>query len=112
MSLPTPSSDPRAFAAAGKAADTFSSVCSLENLTLAWTKVARGKPANAAVQEFYANLDANLAGIRTALTTAGYKPGTYRQFLIKDPKERVISASSVRDRVVYHALMNIHEPVF
>jgi retron-type reverse transcriptase len=120
MSLPTPPSDTGKAGGGltageitgGNLAGDLAAVCSRENLTLAWTKVARGKSANTAVQEFYANLDANLADIRTALTTGSYKPGTYHQFLIKDPKERVISASSVRDRVVYHALMNILEPLF
>jgi hypothetical protein len=32
--------------------------------------------------------------------------------LIKDPKERIIAASPVRDRVAQHALMNCYEPVF
>jgi hypothetical protein len=51
-----------------------------------------------------------LAGHRTAAAAGGAAqlhrpaPGSYRQFRIRDPKPRRISAVPYRDRVVHHAL--------
>jgi retron-type reverse transcriptase len=41
-----------------------------------------------------------------------YKPEPYRQFIVKEPKQRLISAPTFRDRVVHHALCQIIEPIF
>jgi retron-type reverse transcriptase len=88
----------------------FEALYSRENL--AWHKVSLGKAKTTAVIDFYRDLDANLASIARDLCSGAYQSGPYKQFLIKDPKERIISASSVRDRVVQHALMNCYDPVF
>jgi retron-type reverse transcriptase len=91
---------------------SFEQVCSLENLYHAWHKVSLGKSKNASVLDFYRNLDANLGILAQELWEETYKPGPFNRFLIRDPKERVISASLVRDRVVHHALLNQYDPVF
>ena len=39
-------------------------------------------------------------------------PQPYKYFIISEPKERVISVASFRDRVVHHALVNVLEPYF
>ena len=36
--------------------------------------------------------------------------GRFRQFVIRDPKERIISAPPFAERVLHHALMNVCEP--
>jgi retron-type reverse transcriptase len=95
-----------------KAPISFENICSLENLYYAWHKVSLGRSKNASVLAFYGNLDSNLAVIAEALREGTYKPGPYNRFLIKDPKERVISAPSIRDRVVHHTLLNQYDPVF
>ncbi len=41
-----------------------------------------------------------------------YNPQPLKQFSIKDPKTRLISAAPFRDRVVHHALCNVIEPIF
>jgi retron-type reverse transcriptase len=71
-----------------------------------------GKSQKHTVIDFYLNLDANLAAIAAELRSGSYIPGPYNTFLIKDPKERIISASPVQDRIVQHALMNCYDPVF
>jgi len=90
----------------------FEDIYSLENLYLAWHKVSTGKSANSSLLEFYSNLDENLVSISNDMKNGSYRPGPYNRFLIKDPKERIISASPVRDRVVQHALLNYYESVF
>jgi len=41
-----------------------------------------------------------------------YKPEPLKTFIIHDPKTRKISKSAFRDRIVYHALCRIIEPIF
>jgi retron-type reverse transcriptase len=40
-----------------------------------------------------------------------YQPLPFREFLITDPKPRMISAPAFRDRVVHHALIQVIEPI-
>jgi retron-type reverse transcriptase len=90
----------------------FENIYLPENLYHAWHKVSLGKSKNVSVIDFYRNLDSNLELIAHELRNGTYKPGPFNHFLIKDPKERVISASLVRDRVVQHALLNLYDPIF
>ena len=53
-----------------------------------------------------------VARLRRTLLDGTYRPGPYRSFVIREPKERMISAAPFRDRVVHHALTRILEPVF
>ena len=90
----------------------FESVYALENLYHAWHKVSLGKSSKPSILIFYGNLDKNLKSIAYELKTGTYRPGPYNCFTVNDPKERIISASPVRDRIVQHALMNHYECVF
>jgi len=90
----------------------FEAVYAMENLYHAWHKVSLGKSARPPIIDFYRNLDNNLVSIANDLKNGTYRPGPHNCFLIKDPKERIISAAPVRDRVVQHALMNYYDPVF
>jgi len=90
----------------------FEQVYAIENLYDAWHKVSVGKPAKSSLLDFYQNLDENITSIANSLKDETYQPGTFNRFLIRDPKEQIISASPVRDRVVQHALMNYYSPIF
>ena len=90
----------------------FDLVHNMENLYYAWHKVSLGKSSKFSIHNFYRNLDSNLESIRYDLENNSYKPGQYNYFLIKDPKERLIAASPVRDRIVQHALMNYYDNIF
>ena len=91
---------------------SFDSVYTLDNLYHAWHKVSLGKSSKSSIIDFYKNLDKNLTLIAHELKNGKYQPGLHNCFLIRDPKERIISAAPVRDRVVQHALMNLCDPVF
>jgi len=84
----------------------------MANLYRAWYKVALGKSGKPSILEFHRDLDRNLAALSRDLENGTYRPGPYHSFLVKDPKERIISAAPVRDRVAQHAIMNLYEPVF
>jgi len=80
---------------------SFDALFSMDNLYCAWSKVARGRSAKSSILNFYRNLDQNLLSLACDLQNGTYSPGAYNSFLVKEPKERVISASPVRDRVVH-----------
>lgn len=54
----------------------------------------------------------HLIALRDDLRAKTYQPGAYTSFIIRDPKQRKISAAPFRDRIVHHALCNLIEPVF
>ncbi len=85
---------------------------SWENLTESARLAARGKRQRPDVARFLHELEPNLCRLREELESGAYRPGPYRAFWIYDPKPRLISAASVRDRVVHHALTRVLEPVF
>ena len=90
----------------------FESVCSLENLHLAYLKARRGKQKRHAVEAFTFHLESELLKLRDGLLNGTYTPGAYRQFTVYESKKRLISAAPFRDRVVHHAVCNSIEPIF
>ena len=84
----------------------------MKNLRKAYRKARKGKGAKWYVREFDTNLEKNLLQLQKELLNMTYEPKPLKQFTIRDPKTRVISASNFRDRVVHHALCNIIEPIF
>jgi retron-type reverse transcriptase len=68
------------------------------------------------VQHFERYLEDNIFTLHEELRAQRYRHGSYHIFHIHDPKHRVISKASVRDRLVHHAvwrgLSGIFEPTF
>ncbi|MBI5347198.1 MAG: group II intron reverse transcriptase domain-containing protein [Candidatus Aenigmarchaeota archaeon] len=90
----------------------YERLCSFENLHLAYRKARKNKRHKKSIIEFELLLEENLLQLKHELETMTYDPRPMKQFVIRDPKTRVISASAFRDRVVHHALCNIIEPIF
>ncbi|MEZ0396284.1 MAG: hypothetical protein ABWK53_07665 [Anaerolineales bacterium] len=78
-------------------------VCRWENLRLAYQNAARGKRGTAPVAAFEPLLADHLLELESELSNRSYRPGVYQSFYIHEPKRRLISAASFRDRVVHHA---------
>ena len=95
-----------------RAANLFEQVVTNSNLRVAFLKAARGKQCLPAVQEFSADLDHRIAEMSRQLQTGEFPLGRFHQFVIRDPKERVITAPCFDERVLHHAIMNVCEPVF
>ncbi len=89
----------------------YPSICSFENLYLAWRKARKGKRRRSEVAAFEYQLEANLLRLQAELVSHRYQPGAYRSFRIHEPKRRLISAAPFRDRVVHHALCNVIGPL-
>lgn len=82
----------------------FETMCSFENLYDAYKKARSGKRDKAACAEFELRTLDNIAKLREELVNKTYKMQKYNTFLVHEPKERVVMASSFRDRVVQHSL--------
>lgn len=89
----------------------YESVCSKENIMLAFMKARRRKTKRNYIVEFEANLEQNLDQLKYELDSFTYSPAAPSVFIVKDPKTRKISAPAFRDRVVHHALCNIIGPI-
>lgn len=92
--------------------DLFDGICQWENLRLAFYNAARGKRERAEVRQFGSGLERNLQRLGCDLRAGTIEVGEYLQWIIHDPKRRVITAPSFRVRVLHHAIMNVCEPVF
>jgi retron-type reverse transcriptase len=57
-------------------------------------------------------LETHVTRLRAELLAGTVQLGDYHQFVIHDPKERVITAPCFRERVLHHAIMNVCEPIF
>lgn len=95
-----------------RAGNLFEKITSDANLRIAAYLAARGKGQREECRRFTRSLDANLIKLSEELKSAQYVAGDFLQFVIHDPKRRIISAPSFRDRVVHHAVMRVCEPVF
>ena len=87
-------------------------ITEFENLYLAFKSAARGKRSRHDVAAFEFDLERNLLELQDELQRQTYKTGGYHNFLIHDPKPRLISAAPFRDRVAHHALCRVIEPIF
>ena len=89
----------------------YNRICSWDNLYLAVEKARRHKTRKGYVEDFGLRQDREIRNLRKALLDGSYQPSGYRQFRIYDPRERLISAASFRDRALHHALCNVLEPI-
>ena len=90
---------------------TLADMASLQNLAVAARKARRGKSRRPDVDEFHRREESHLLTLHDALMNGTWRPGGYRQFIIHEPKRRLISAAPYADRVVHHALCHLLEPL-
>lgn len=90
----------------------FEQVCAFDNLYMAYLRARKGKRFKPDVDSFSYNLEHELVQLEKELLDGSYQPGEYHQFMIHEPKERLISAAPFRDRVLHHAIHQVIEPIF
>ncbi len=88
------------------------SLCSYENIKLAYKKARKNKTKKDYVVEFEKNLKENLLQLRSEIMFHSYRPKPLETFILRDPKTRKISKSDFKDRIIHHVLCNIIEPIF
>lgn len=94
-----------------RAANLFERIPEQENLRLAFQKAARGRRGQEVVRDFASRLDQRIAAMSVAIRDGTLPVGRFQQFLIHDPKQRVITAPCFEERVLHHAIMNVCEPL-
>ena len=90
--------------------DLYPRITAFPTLLAAYRKASRGKRYRPDVLAFGANLEAELFQLQHELRSFTYAPGAYRQFMVREPKPRLVSAAPFRDRVVHHALIAVIAP--
>ena len=94
-----------------RTANLFDRIYEPENLRLAFHKAAMGRRGQSAVKKFADRLDERIGQLSQDVRDGTIQVGRFQQFLIRDPKERVITAPCFDERVLHHAIMNLCEPV-
>ncbi len=90
--------------------DMMTNVAERGNLVMAFRAAVKGKRTSGEAQSFMDDLDSNLNRLLEELRSGEWTPDSYRRFVVRGPKIRVIHAAPFRDRVVHHALMRIAGP--
>lgn len=79
--------------------------CTYETLLQAFNEVKKGKTYKDCFLIYESNLAVNLSNLLIRLDDSSYRPRPPYQFTIYEPKERVIEAPHLEDRIVQHALL-------
>ena len=88
----------------------FEDVASFEPLCRAAREAARSLKHRSSVAVFLADLEPEVLALERELQEGSYRPRPLTRFKILDPKPRIISAATFRDRVVHHALCAALDP--
>jgi retron-type reverse transcriptase len=92
--------------------DLFGSIASFNALRIAARNAVKGKRKKPGAALFFANLEREVLRLERELLDGSYRPGRYVEILVRDPKERLVSAAPFRDRVMHHALCAVICPIF
>lgn len=95
-----------------RARDLYPRITSFENLVFAYHNAARGKRGRPDIAAFEYRLEDELLLLMEELRAKTYQPGPYRRHVVREPKERLISAAPFRDRVVHHALTAVLDDLY
>lgn len=95
-----------------RSGDLWQKIVDRDNLRLAVTKALRGKRHRPDARKFVSHLEDNLQRMADELEAESVVLGRHVQFVIHDPKERLITAPCFEERVVHHAMINVCEPLF
>lgn len=91
-------------------ASDFEDATSFRSLVAAARRASRGKRSRGPVASFLSDLEREVLALQDELRSGAYRPGPSHTFTIYEPKQRLISAASFRDRVVHHAVCAVLEP--
>ena len=95
-----------------KHSDLFGQIPSFSALLIAARNAVKGKRKKPGTASFFTNLERELLRLERELRNGSYRPGRYVEIVVRDPKERLVSAAPFRDRVVHHALCAVICPIF
>jgi retron-type reverse transcriptase len=84
----------------------YEDIVTFENLLEAWGDFVNGKRKREDINVFAQHLSDNLFDILNELKSDSYTHGVYEEYVICDPKKRIIHKASVKDRVVHRLIYN------
>lgn len=84
--------------------NSYKSIIDIENLYRAYRRSKRGKGVSKSSQRFQVAALDGIYQIKIMLETKTYEISKYNEFVIYEPKERVIMACSFKDKIVQHSL--------
>jgi retron-type reverse transcriptase len=90
----------------------YEKICEFENLYEAYLKARKNKRFRQEVLKFSARLEENLISIQEELRNGTYQVREYRQFIVTEPKKRLIMSLRFRDRVIQWAIYRQLNPFF
>jgi len=90
----------------------WDTITSFENLVAAYHECRRGKRYTDSALKFSFSVEQKLFDLQGALLNKAWSPGAPHEFMVRDPKPRLIQAPPFADRVVHHALVRVIEPLF
>jgi RNA-directed DNA polymerase len=91
----------------------FEQIINENNIDLAYKKSQKGKMKYKYKSILFSqNLTYNLNELRNLLISNEYQPGKYNEFVVKEPKERIIFSPEYSDKIVHHAINNILKDIY
>lgn len=87
-------------------------VLSWDNKLLAWRKVRKNHSKSKAVIRFEKDLALNLWRHQEDLRKTTWRPGPNRMFIVHEPKERLIAAPDLSNRIAQQQWVNVYGPIF
>lgn len=85
----------------------YQRICDFDNIVLAAYKAFKSKTAVVEVIKFRNEFYSNIATLRERLINKDLTFGNYNEFIIYEPKKRLICAAPLEQRIIHHAIMNV-----
>lgn len=98
-------------AVTARARNLFDRIAAFEPLLAAAQRAARGKRERRDAAAFFFGLEREVLRLTDALQAGTWRPGSYREIVVHEPKPRHISIAPFADRVVHQAVHAVVQPV-
>jgi RNA-directed DNA polymerase len=89
--------------------NSYHKLTTKKNIFRGFKEFLKGKRRKQDVINFSQNIGENLENLHRELVSKTYLPGKYSQFIVRDPKTRIIHKADVVDRIVHHIVSDVLE---
>jgi retron-type reverse transcriptase len=89
--------------------NSYHKLTTKKNIFRGFKAFLKGKKHKQDVINFSQNKEVNLEKLHAELVSKTYLPGKYSQFIVRDPKTRIIHKACVVDRIVHHIVSDVLE---
>jgi len=92
--------------------DLWPRIIDIDNIYRAYLAARDKKREKPEVLAYDSHREENLITAHNELVWHMWKPRPFREFIVYEPKKRLIHAPQFSDRVIHHALVRVIEPLF